>query len=75
MTRKLLGRAVAAFALTAGLVVLAAQVSAGDQTAPVPVEPQPADGVVAKTDAEGTVDMNNWQQTQGSSSKFRPARR
>jgi hypothetical protein len=71
MSRKLLGRAAAVFALTAGLVVLASQVMAGDQTTPVSVEPATTT-VAANTDA-GAVDMNNWQPTQtpGGASKFK----
>lgn len=64
MTRKLLGRAVAIFALTAAVVVLASQVTAGDQTTPVTVEPAPAN-VAANTAVDaGAVDMNTWQNTQ-----------
>jgi hypothetical protein len=71
MSRKLLGRAAAVFALTAGLVVLASQVVAGDQTTPVVTEP--ATSTVAANADAGAVDMNSWQQTQvpGGASKFK----
>jgi hypothetical protein len=76
MTRKVVGRGAAVFALVAGLAVLAAQSSNADHTSAVPTEPV-ANGVAANTASPeaGTIDMSNWQttrETKGPGSKFKP---
>jgi hypothetical protein len=74
MTRKLIGRGFAVFALVAGLVVLAVQSSNADQTSAVPDEQRP--NATASTPESGTVDMSNWQitrdPTKGPGSKYKP---
>jgi hypothetical protein len=77
MSRKLIGRGLAVFALAAGLMVLAVQATNADHTALVPNEPN--SGAVASATAtpeSGTVDMSKWQLTRdpilGGGSKFRP---
>lgn len=77
MSRKLIGRGFAVFALVAGLAVLAVQSSNADQTSAVPNEPNGnATAANTKTPESGTVDMSNWQITRdptlGTGSKFKP---
>ena len=73
MTRKLFGRALALVVLTAGLVLLASQVSA-THTGPAADEPIPAQAATAaKPTDDGNVDMNSWQRTAlPSGSKYKP---
>lgn len=76
LSRKIIGRVTAVFALTAGLVILAAQTSSADHTSTLPV--QPAVEVTASNTAQpedGAVDLNNLMETRvtlGQGSKFRP---
>lgn len=76
MTRKLIGRVLAGTALAAGLVVLAAQVTASDHTSGVPAAASStAAAAQPGTSSDLAVDLNGWQESRlksGTGSRFKP---
>lgn len=76
MKRKLIGRLLAGAALTAGLVVLAAQVTAADHTSGVPAAASSTTAAAQPGDSgDLAVDLNGWQESRlvsGTGSKFKP---
>lgn len=76
MNRKLIGRLLAGAALTAGLVVLAAQVTAADHIGGVPAAVNaPAATAQAGDSGDLAVDLNGWQESRlvsGTGSRFKP---
>jgi hypothetical protein len=76
MNRKLIGRMLAGTALAAGLVALAAQVTAADHVSGVPAAADAATATdQARDSGDLAVDLNNWQESRlvsGTGSKFKP---